>query len=103
GTWKPPKDGDQVIPPDGRPRTWKKLEAGKDGWFADSALQGGYAYASLESPAEKLVLLEAAGHNMVYVNGEPRGGDPYGFGYVHLAIKLKAGANHFLFSVGRGR
>jgi poly(3-hydroxybutyrate) depolymerase len=49
------------------------------------------------------MLLEASGHGSVFVNGEPRGGDPYSWGFVRIPVKLKAGSNEFLFSVGRGR
>jgi poly(3-hydroxybutyrate) depolymerase len=40
---------------------------------------------------------------MVYVNGEPRAGDPYRYGYVHLPVLMRAGTNDFLFHVARGR
>src|SRR5690242_12648610 len=74
GKWVAPKEGDRIESPLGV-RTWKKISAGKDDWFQDPALQGGYAFASVESPTSRVVILEAAGHGMVYVNGEPRGGD----------------------------
>jgi hypothetical protein len=38
----------------------------------------------------------------VWVNGEPRVGDPYSHGYVHIPVELKQGDNEFLFTVGRG-
>jgi len=47
------------------------------------------------------VLLEASGHGMVYVNGQPRTGDPYGTGYVRTPIVLEVGTNQFLFSCAR--
>ena len=40
---------------------------------------------------------------MVYVNGEPRVGDPYSNGILQLPVELHAGTNDFLFQVGRGR
>ncbi len=39
---------------------------------------------------------------MVWVNGEPRAGDPYSYGYVHVPVQIKKGANLFLFTVARG-
>ena len=54
-------------------------------------------------PADGVMILEATGHTMVYVNGEPRTGDPYGNGIVRLPVALKKGENEFLFLVGRGR
>src|ERR1044071_2833401 len=102
GKWSPPREGDKLESPTGV-RTWKKIAVGKDEWFQDGALQGGYAYARIDSATSRVAILEAAGHGMVYVNGEPRGGDPYGFGYLHLPVQLKQGSNDFLFSVSRGR
>ena len=49
------------------------------------------------------MLLEAVGHSVAYVNGVPRAGDPYGYGYVSLPVEVKAGKNEILFQVGRGR
>ncbi len=102
GTWTPPKAGDTVPRPDGRTRAWQKLAPGKDGSYQDRALNGGYAFFSLNSPADRVMILEASGHGMVWVNGEPRAGDPYSYGYVHVPVQLKKGANLFLFTVARG-
>jgi len=48
------------------------------------------------------MLLDASGHSMVYVNGEPRYGDPYRTGFSRLPIELRRGTNTLLFSCGRG-
>src|SRR5438477_380351 len=40
---------------------------------------------------------------MVYINGEPRGGDPYSYGYLKIPFLMKRGHNEFLFPCGRGR
>ena len=40
---------------------------------------------------------------MVYADGEPRGGDIYSTGYVHLPVQVRKGQNALLFQVGRGR
>jgi len=82
--------------------TWERLTAGPDGSFQGSALQGGYVVATVESPTARIALLEARGPSVSYVNGEPRGGDPYSFGYVSLPIKLRAGSNSLVFACGRG-
>ena len=50
-----------------------------------------------------VMLLEAAGDDLAYVNGEPRAGDPYEYGYVHLPVALHAGTNDLLFRCSRGR
>ncbi len=103
GTLIAPKAGDKVALPSGTERTWKEAEPGKDGWFADRALEGGYAFLVVEAPKDETLVLDASGHSMVYVNGVPRGGDVYSAGYVQIPVHLKKGRNEFLFSVGRGR
>jgi len=103
GMWKPPSEGDSVRMSKGESRKWKTLAANKDGWFEGDALGGGYAYVRHESDVERVVMLEAMGHTLVYVNGEPRAGDPYGNGMMSIPILLRKGANDLLFLVGRGR
>ena len=49
------------------------------------------------------MMLEATGHAMVTVNGEPRVGDTYANGIVRVPVRLKKGQNEFLFRTGRGR
>jgi pimeloyl-ACP methyl ester carboxylesterase len=100
GKWSAPKAGDAVTLPDGTSQKWEATTAAQDGGLA---LRIGYAYASVESPSERVMLLEARGHNMVYVNGEPRAGDPYSYGYVRLPVMLKQGKNDLLFQGGRGQ
>ena len=103
GTWTAPAVNDSMLLPDGKSLTWERAAADKDGWFTNRALTGGYVYIPVTATTNGVLILHASGHNMVYVNGEPRGGDPYQYGYVHLPVQLHAGTNHFLFQVGRGR
>lgn len=103
GRWKAPRAGDAVTLPSGTARKWEALKANKDGAFAHAALRGGYAYLALPAEEDSVVILEAAGHGMVYVNGEPRPGDPYQTGYVKLPIRLRKGTNDLLFHVSRGQ
>jgi poly(3-hydroxybutyrate) depolymerase len=103
GTWQPPVAGEQLDLPGGTTRTWRAVTANKDGWFSDGAFQGGYAFVPVVVTNACVMLLEAAGHNLVYVNGEPRAGDPYSAGYVHLPVALHIGTNSLLFSCARGR
>lgn len=102
-TFKAPKVGDQMTMPDGKKLSWADAKADKDGWIEGRELGGGYAFAEYESDKAKTMLLDASGHSMVYVNGAPRAGDPYGFGFVQLPVSIKMGKNELLFSVGRGR
>jgi poly(3-hydroxybutyrate) depolymerase len=100
--WSAPRAGTAVQLPDGSAREWEAAAAGDDGVLKHPALNGGYAYFSVPCDAGQTMLLDAAGHSMVYVNGEPRAGDPYQHGYVRLPVRLRAGANEMLFHVGRG-
>lgn len=103
GNWRRPAAGDQVRRADGTAQTWSPVATNKDGWFADSALRNGYVYVPVTVPTDGVMLLAAAGHNLAYVNGEPRAGDPYAYGYVHLPVRLHAGTNDLLFQCSRGR
>ncbi len=95
----------QYAPEEGQP-----LE-GQDGWqwtrvaFGDDGTlqgRGSYLYAPFESDVSKVLVLNASGHSETYVNGLPRGGDIYNYGYVHLPVVLHEGTNHLLFRAGRG-
>jgi pimeloyl-ACP methyl ester carboxylesterase len=103
GNWRPPHDGDVVVATDAKQRRWEVIDADKDGWFASDALRGGYAFVDVEMRDERVMILDAAGHSLVYVNGEPRGGDPYSQGIVHLPVLLRRGHNQLLFVAARGK
>ncbi len=102
GTWAPPKAGDTISLPDGNTRTWEAVEVGAEGKIERPSLTGGYAYVPVESDVDQVVLLSASGQGLVYVNGEPRAGDPYSLGFVRVPVALKAGRNDVLFRGGRG-
>ena len=93
-------DGSWVSPILGT--DWTAIEP-KDGVYSGRPLSGGYVYVPFEASADGTVLLEASGHSMVYVNGAPRAGDPYSWGWLTLPIAVKKGKNELLFQVGRGR
>jgi dienelactone hydrolase len=103
GEWRRPSAGEEVALPDGSRKAWTTANAGADGWFTGRALRGGFAYAGVPASTDRVAILNASGHSMVYVNGEPRTGDIYGYGYVHLPVQLRPGTNDFLFAAGRGR
>jgi hypothetical protein len=86
GRWARPTNSEAVALPAGASVNWTNLALGTNGWFEHEELQGGYAYLSMVAEQEKVLLLEAAGHAMVYVNGEPRAGDTYSYGYVRLPV-----------------
>ncbi len=103
GVWKAPKEGDTLPSPSGEARAWTALKAGEDGTISQQSFGSGYAYFEVKREKPEIALLEASGHGMVYVNGEPRAGDPYGYGWHRLPVKLRAGVNEFLFAAGRGQ
>lgn len=103
GRWKPPQAGDQVRVSEDTVRTWEAATPGDHGWVHHKALDGGYACLTITMDRQRVMLLEPAGHSMVYVNGEPRAGDPYSTNWIRLPVRLRAGTNTFLFLVGRGR
>ena len=102
GAWRPPQAGDKLPLPSGKSLTWSKLSPGKDGGYESSLLNGGRAFFVIPCQEDRVMVLEASGHTMVWVNGEPRVGDPYSHQYVHVPIQVKKGANEFVFTVGRG-
>ncbi|MFQ5653199.1 MAG: prolyl oligopeptidase family serine peptidase [Planctomycetota bacterium] len=102
GSWAPPAEGDIVALPGGKTATWEAAAGGEDGWLSHEALRGGYAFHGISSPSRRVMILEASGHSVAYVNGEPRGGDPYRTGFVRLPVLLREGENSFLFRCSRG-
>ncbi len=94
GQWQTPTEGK-----DG----WTKASANPQGEFRGGPTSGGYLFTTVNSATDKVMLLEASGHTMVYVNGVPRTGDPYSYGYVAVPVQLKRGKNELLFLCGRGR
>ncbi|MBI1917318.1 MAG: prolyl oligopeptidase family serine peptidase [Planctomycetes bacterium] len=101
GRWKAPKAGDKLALPGGATRTWEATTA-KDGAVNHPALRGGYLFWRVKVDAPRVMLLQASGHALAYVNGEPRTGDPYSNSLVSLPIALRKGDNDLLFHVGRG-
>ena len=61
------------------------------------ALCGGYAFTKFDSPVERVMLLEAAGHAAVYFNGELHTGDPYNLDWLRLPVLVRKGENTLLF------
>ncbi len=103
GAWRAPAEGATWAAAGGGELTWRRVAAKEPGVYEDRALQGGYAFFTLSSAEQRVLMLEARGHGLVYVNGEPRAGDPYSNGIMRLPVLLKRGENALLFRVGRGR
>lgn len=103
GEWRGANEGDEVVGPDGESVVWEALEANEKGRFTGhGSLRGGYVLASVNSEADRVMILFARSHSLVYVNGEPFAGDPYNTGRVRVPVLLKKGENEFLFRCGRG-
>ena len=100
GTWKEPTPGATLKTADGKLSMWNSVKAGDDGTLDTQKIRGGYAFATFDSPDERVMLLEATGHAMVYVNGGPHTGDPYGVDWLHLPVLIKKGKNTLLFHLG---
>lgn len=103
GKFQTPSVGGKVVGADGREHIWSAMHSEKDGFLRGDALDNAYVYAVYQSPVEQDLILTATSDTLVYVNGTPHAGDPYGYGYLSLPVHLKAGANEFLFSCGRGQ
>lgn len=105
GTLGSPKDGDVFKRPAGlgnRERSWNSVKAGENGEF-NGIPRGSYVLCTVTSDADRVMILDAVGDSMVYVNGEPHAGDKYSNGKLHLPVMLKQGTNQILFAyAGRG-
>jgi poly(3-hydroxybutyrate) depolymerase len=113
GTWKAPHAGEAVRYNDTLLARWSGITADDKGWFRDPVLRSAYVFLTVESPKQQTALLEGMGHNLVYMNGEPRSGNPYGykeefeaweprFDYSRVPVLLRPGRNDFLFHCSRG-
>ncbi len=103
GTWRIPQEGESWTLPSGEPRAWTNAVADASGGFEGPAMRGGWALMTIEVNEPRIIVLNASGQTMGYVNGEPRAGDLYQYGYVETPILLHRGTNELLFATGRGR
>jgi len=98
-----PRAGDTLTTARGTTSIWRGATANGEGVFEANELRGGYLYATVNVDDDRTMILNAVGDSLVYVNGSPRAGDPYGTGYVRIPVQLRKGTNEFLFAVGRGQ
>lgn len=98
GSWRTPQAGDEVTLPNGQTRSWTEVRASEGGAFRTQ----GYLAWPLHVEHAGVLILAAKGHSLVYVNGAPRTGDPYGTGTLELPVALRAGDNDLLFLATRG-
>jgi len=106
-------DGEKVTFQSGQSESWTSHAADSAGWFRGEYLHDGYGLFDVKSDEDKMVLLEAMGNYLVYVNGVPREGNMYGykdkwepwepaFDYSIIPIQFKKGDNQLLFFCVRG-
>jgi pimeloyl-ACP methyl ester carboxylesterase len=94
-------EGEEIRAGD-QSRTWKKVSAEENGQFQGRDFTGGYVQFVVQSDEPQIVLLEGNGHSAVFVNDQPRTGDPYNL-WQQLPVQIREGQNRLLFQVGRGR
>jgi dienelactone hydrolase len=81
-------------------KRWVPVQGDSTGRFRHEAMSNGYLWLTYESPRPRTALLTVTGNAMVYVNGEPRAGDPYASGWLRLPVQLHKGRNSFLVRTG---
>ena len=96
-----PSPGDPVGLSSGA--RWTRLTANGNGYFEGPSLRGGYLYVSVEADSAQRALLQASGHSQALVNGVPRMGDVYDYGWLRQPVRLQEGTNHLYFRSERGR
>ncbi|MDQ2655872.1 MAG: prolyl oligopeptidase family serine peptidase [Bacteroidota bacterium] len=79
---------------------WTRIEVDSTGKFRGQAIMNGYIYLTYDASRAQNAVLNVTGNSMVYVNGEPRGGDIYSDGWMHLPVNLRKGANEILIRCG---
>ncbi|MBM4108152.1 MAG: hypothetical protein FJ255_04995 [Phycisphaerae bacterium] len=97
GAFRAPAAGDAVA---GGDRTWTVGSADDHGWFDAALGRSGYGYFEVTSPRQRVAVLDALAHAMIYVDGEPRMGDPYAGGAVSVPVRLRAGVTPLLVAMG---
>jgi pimeloyl-ACP methyl ester carboxylesterase len=108
-----PKEGESVRCADGTVVTWQRIVPDSNGWFPDQPPAERYAAVTIDGKTVARMILEGMGHDIVYVNGTPRSGNPYQqtdnpspwephFDYSRIPIDLNQGQNLLLFRYSRG-
>lgn len=79
---------------------WQPIQADSVEVFREDMRQA-FLYTAYEAGQSEIVLLNAAGHTQLYVNGQPREGDHYDYGYTLIPLRLQKGLNEFIYTPGR--
>ena len=102
GTWTPPQEGETVLLPDGAEVAWQAVTANENGAIEPGEYRRGYAYFAIRSATDRIVQLQVRGHNFLRANNELRSGNPYGYGFWRVPVRLKPGLNSLLVRHSRG-
>lgn len=95
----PPKEGDALTGERGVEVRWTAREA-KDGTLDGAG--AAWAFTTVESPSDRVVLARVTGAATLWVNGEPFVGDVYGYGFGGVPVPLRKGTNALYLSGLRG-
>lgn len=101
GTLKPQEGSVLLTDPKAGEVKWKKVKADSTHRFRGDAFSNGYVYLTYESKKEQAAILTITGQDMIFLNGVPRGGDMYRYGWMHLPVVLKKGKNEIYARVAR--
>ncbi len=109
----PPGEGESIRSADGTSVTWQRIVPDSNGWFPAEPPAERYAAVTIDRKAPTRMILEGMGHDIVYVNGTPRSGNPYQqsdnpspwephFDYSSIPVDLHQGQNLLVFRYSRG-
>lgn len=102
GTLLKPQDGSTLIKNEkGEEIKWRKVMADSTHRLRGDSFSNGYVYLTYQSDKEQTAILTVAGHDMLFINGVPRGGDMYRYGWMNLPVRLKKGTNEIYARVAR--
>jgi predicted peptidase len=102
GTLLKPQDGLALMKNDkGEDIKWRKVKADSTHRLRGDSFSNGYVYLTYQSDKEQTAILTVAGHDMLFLNGVPRGGDMYRYGWMNLPVRLKKGTNEIYARVAR--
>jgi dienelactone hydrolase len=109
-----PHEGEPVHCADGSEVKWQRIATDSTGWFPGEPPGERFVAVVLDRTVPGRMILEGMGHDIVYVNGTPRSGNPYQqkdnpdqweprFDYSRIPIDLNKGSNLLMFRYSRGR
>jgi pimeloyl-ACP methyl ester carboxylesterase len=100
-----PKAGEEIVGTLGKPAKWAAREAFEEGdknaGFVD-AKEVGWAYASVDSAEDRVVIAKLEGASFLAVNGAGFTGDIYRLGDAGVPVALRKGANDVYVAGPRG-